>query len=88
MRLNGAEELQKKVDLSLIDLFNPEKRFMSHITIARVKKVTDKEKLLKKIDDTKLEDVKFKINTFYLMKSELTDDGPTYTILKKFEANG
>ena len=45
IRLNGKSlfELQKKIDDNLEDLFKPEQRFMSHITIARVKNIKNKE---------------------------------------------
>src|SRR3989338_347573 len=35
LHMAGCEELQRKIDGSLKGLFLPEKRFMSHLTIAR-----------------------------------------------------
>ena len=48
VKLNGKGifELQKKIDEDLKELFIPEKRFMSHITIARVKNVKDRKALI------------------------------------------
>ena len=48
LKLNSKEviELQKQIDSSLKNIFRPESRFMSHITIARVKDTPNKEKLL------------------------------------------
>ncbi len=42
LRINGAEELQRKIDFSLKEIFPEEKRFMAHLTIARIKKLKDK----------------------------------------------
>ncbi len=78
-------ELQKQIDEKLQDFFEPEKRFMSHITIARVKHVKDKKKLidiLKKINHKK---IKFKIDSFYLMESELKSEGPVYKVIEKYD---
>jgi len=77
-------ELQKQIDEKLSDLFEPEYRFMSHITIARVKKVYDKNgflEYLKKINTPKL---KFKIDKFFLKKSELRPEGPVYEDIEEY----
>ncbi|MFH1711460.1 MAG: RNA 2',3'-cyclic phosphodiesterase [Nanoarchaeota archaeon] len=77
-------ELQKKIDEKLKDLFEPEKRFMSHLTIARVKFVKDKKILLGELGKIKTQNLKFPVREFYLMKSELTEKGPIYEELEKF----
>ena len=77
-------ELQKKIDDSLKDLFAPEKRFMSHLTIARVKLVKDKKLFLEDIGKIKTQNLKFPVREFYLMKSELTEKGPIYEEIEKF----
>jgi len=86
VKLNGAEKLQKKVDESLKDLFKIEERFMSHITIARVKNIKDKKELLNYLDKVKIPNLKFKVNKFFLKKSELMDK-PVYTSLEEYEKN-
>ena len=45
---------------------------MGHITIARVKKLTDKNSLLKLIDAIKVNKVTFLVEEFYLKQSILT----------------
>ena len=44
--IKEIDELQKQIDKVLEGLFEPEFRFMSHITIARVKKVPDRKALV------------------------------------------
>lgn len=81
----GVFELQKEVDGSLSEIFHPELRFMSHITIARVKRTTDKTALLNYLKNLKTPKMKFLIKNFLLMKSELNPQGPTYTILERYK---
>jgi len=80
IKLNGKRtfELQKIIDEKLSDLFEPERRFMSHITIARVKRVYDKKGFLEYLKKLKVPKMKFKIDKFFLKKSELFDAGPVY----------
>ena len=86
IELSGKEvfDLQKKIDESLSGLFEPEARFMSHITIARVKSVKDKKSLLDYVKKIRLKNFKFKINEFSLKKSELLFEGPHYENLGKY----
>ena len=87
IKLNGKGifELQKEIDNELKDLFKPEFRFMSHITIARPKNVKKRKELLEYIKQIKIKNIKFKINDFYLMKSELFSEGPVYEDLEGFK---
>ncbi len=87
LKLDKAENLQKKIDESLSDLFEKEHRFMSHITIARVKNIKDKKIFLSDLNKIKINSVKFKVDKFYLMKSVLSDKGPEYEILKEYKAD-
>ena len=83
--LTGCNRLQKIVDNKLKDLFKPEKRFMSHLTIARVKNVEDKKKFLEELEKIKIPEIKFNVDKFYLMKSELTKTGPKYEVIERYE---
>ncbi|MBD3253031.1 RNA 2',3'-cyclic phosphodiesterase [Candidatus Pacearchaeota archaeon] len=83
--LKGAEELQKEIDDKLKDLFEPEKRFMSHITIARVKRVKKKKELLDYIDGMSVKKIKFLVEKFFLKESELFPEGPVYKDIKEYE---
>jgi 2'-5' RNA ligase len=84
LSLNNCEKLQKEIDSALKNLFEPEKRFMGHLTIARVKKVRDKKRFLDKISQIKINKKRFVVGKFYLMKSELTEKGPVYSVVEEF----
>jgi 2'-5' RNA ligase len=87
IKLLGKEiwELQKEIDKSLEGVgFKPEERFMSHITIARIKKVINKKEFLDYIKSLKHRKVRFKIKEFCLKKSELMSDGPVYTDVERY----
>jgi len=74
----GIFSLQKEIDKKLEDLFKSEERFMSHITIARVKNVPDRKRFLDYIKNIKVKKIKFKVEKFFLKKSELKPEGPVY----------
>lgn len=81
---DGIFQLQKDVDGVLSDGFEPERRFMGHLTLARVKKVNNKEKLFKFLEGMKISELKFLVDRFYLIKSELSSDEPHYELLGEF----
>lgn len=85
IHLKGAEKLQKEIDDKLSDLFEKERRFMSHITIARVKGVADRNALINYLESVKPSKLKFKVDRFFLRKSELKPDGPVYSDLRKYK---
>ena len=80
----GVWELQEKVDDVLADLFKKEERFMSHLTIARVKYVKDKDDFLDYIRNIRIRDIEFKVNRFKLKRSELGVLGPVYTDIEEY----
>tara|TARA_Y100000031_G_C8239575_1_gene395027 strand:+ start:157 stop:636 length:480 start_codon:yes stop_codon:yes gene_type:complete len=73
LHLNNVDELQKKIDNILP--FPKENRFMSHITIARPKKI---------IKIPNINKITFQIKSFSLQKSILTSEGPIYETLERF----
>ena len=75
--------LQKEIDNKLKNLFESEHRFMSHITIARIKHV-DKKNFYGYLASIKPEKIKFEVKEFYLMESELTTEGPVYREIGKY----
>lgn len=87
LHLKGAEKLQKKIDEILSGLFEKERRFMSHITIARVKNLDNKKEFLELLNGIKFEKIEFPINEFFLMKSDLNKKGPVYKVLERFNLN-
>lgn len=84
VKLDGADDLQKKVDESLWPIFKPEHRFMGHITIARVKRVKDKKILFKLLKEIEARDIEFNVKSFNLMVSELFPEGSKYRVIENF----
>ena len=76
--------LQPLIDNCLKDIFEPEHRFMGHITIARVKKIEDKQSFLKLINATTINKIIFTVREFYLKESILTNEGPIYKVINKY----
>lgn len=87
LHMKDCGVLQKQIDNALKNLFEPERRFMSHLTIARIKGIKDKEGFLQDLKKIKVEKIKFKVDNFYLMKSELTAEGPNYSVLEEYNLN-
>lgn len=75
-------ELQNKV-CEKLDLA-PDKRFNSHLTIARVNSVINKEDLLEYLKKINFKKLGFEVKEFLLIKSELTPRGPIYRVIEKF----
>ena len=76
--------LQSLIDNYLKDIFEPEHRFMGHITIARVKRIEDKQSFLKLINNTTINKIIFTVREFYLKESILTNKGPIYKVIDKY----
>ncbi len=79
-------KLQEQVVDKLEEIgFMKEKRsFQTHITIARIKAVVDKQGFLVFLENTEVKNIEFKIKNFKLVKSELTPHGPVYETIKEF----
>lgn len=89
---DGSKEilsLQQQIDEKLAPLkFKKEKDFHPHFTVARVKFLSPQDK--KEIRNALSENSKtvfgeFEAESFELMKSELTPEGPIYSVVKRFE---
>ncbi|MEK6855412.1 MAG: RNA 2',3'-cyclic phosphodiesterase [Nanoarchaeota archaeon] len=80
-------ELQKQIDESLKQFFKPEERFMSHLTLARIKYVKDKKDFVDYIKNISTKQITFKISSFKLKSSELKPLGPVYTTLQEYKLN-
>ncbi|MBI5803592.1 RNA 2',3'-cyclic phosphodiesterase [Candidatus Pacearchaeota archaeon] len=87
LHIKNAEGIQKEIDEKLSEIFKREKRFMGHVTIARIKKVENKKRFLEELIKIKIKKIKFEVNQFFLIKSELTSKGPRYEIVESFELN-
>ena len=80
----GIFDLQKKIDDVLKDMFDKEERFMSHLTIARVKNVKDRKIFLQELKKINVRDLKFEVDRFSLIKSVLTEQGAEYSVLEEY----
>lgn len=78
-------KLQEKIDGALEGCgFKKEERFMSHLTIARVKYVKDKKGFLEYVSNIGVKESEFKVSGFNLMKSELRTTGPVYNVIEGY----
>ncbi|MBW3023324.1 RNA 2',3'-cyclic phosphodiesterase [Candidatus Woesearchaeota archaeon] len=82
----NIRNLQKQIDTKLEGLFEKEKSFESHITIARVKHVENKKEYLENLGKIKTDKIPKKVSSFELIKSLLTPEGPVYEVLGQFKA--
>jgi len=80
-------ELKKIIDdkLNGIGVQLDGKDFSSHVTLARIKGVKNRDEFLKKLKEIKMKSMEFKVNKISLIKSELMKSGPVYKILKEFK---
>jgi RNA 2',3'-cyclic 3'-phosphodiesterase len=78
--------LQKQIDIALKDLFPIEERFMSHLTIARIKYLKSKAEFNDFIKSIKPKPLTFEVNEFKLNSSVLLPLGPVYTILESYSS--
>ncbi len=85
LKLEGTEELQRKIDNSLSDLLPKEARFMSHLTIARVKYVDNVKLFNQEISKIKISPLSWQGNSFKLMSSTLHREGPVYETLEEYK---
>lgn len=85
IRIIGAEKLQEEIDKILEPLFKKESGFMSHITIARVKAVSERKDFLEKISRIKAKWLEFNVDKFVLKESTLGKDKPVYEDLETYE---
>ncbi len=81
---NKIIELQQRLDDSLSSLFEKEDKFEPHITLARVKYISNKKDLQEKIRTIKPAQKEIKIDKFKLIKSKLTPKGSEYEDVEIF----
>jgi RNA 2',3'-cyclic 3'-phosphodiesterase len=83
----GIFDLQKQIDESLSTLFPKEQRFMSHLTIARIKQVKNLSGFYEYLSSIKPSNRTFKCNSFKLKASILKSPGPIYKTIKEYILN-
>jgi len=78
--------LAKQIEHNLSWLVKEEEReFKNHITLARIKKIENKEDFLYAVDNFGVPPLEFEIKEFVLKQSELTPEGPVYTDLSRYQ---
>ena len=77
------EELHSAIYERLKDIVKPEKSFIPHVTFGRVKYGKVELKKLE-IEDTE----SFVVDSFILFKSNLTPEGPVYSVVKRYNFGG
>lgn len=82
--------LQKEIDLSLKPIgFRPERDYRPHLTIARVREVSDKPKLQQFISSHKTSPFgPVQVSSVSLMQSQLGKGAPVYSELEIFKLGG
>jgi len=58
--------------------------FVPHVTLARIKGVSDIDRLQASLEAAPVPEMSFTLSGFSLKKSELTPDGPVHTLMKQF----
>lgn len=80
-----VKELHEQVDSVLEkEKFRRDREFESHITLARVKFIKNKEEFSKKLKEIRIKPLEFSTESFVLRKSELTSQGPIYKTIKEY----
>jgi len=80
--------LAAQVEDALAFQFERESReFKSHVTVARIKSIQayNYKKFLQEIDEVVLPEITWKVDSFVLKQSTLTQEGPIYEELKRYE---
>ena len=83
INLNKKDNVLNLAKLIDQEFMETEQRFSDHITLARIKNIKKKNEFMKKLE-TKITPINFKINSFELMESKLSKDGPKYTVLETY----
>ena len=81
------KEIHEKIDKVLEREFKKDKKFESHITLARIKNIKDKRKFIEEIKKIKVPEIEFEVNEIKLKRSKLTRDGPIYSDIYVFKLN-
>jgi 2'-5' RNA ligase len=78
------KKLREKIYNSLKDIALLDSRFESHVTLARVKAVRNKEEFIEKLRRLGVRKAEFGVTSFAFKKSTLTREGPIYEDIVKF----
>ena len=78
------KQLQMLVDQEIIDISPQSQEFKSHVTIGRIKGFKKKKDFLDSIELIKIEPLQFTLDSFELLKSELSRTGPKYKTIEEY----
>ena len=84
LSIKGCEKLQKEIDEKLVNFFEKEKRFMGHLTLARIKRIEDRKAFLNSLNRIKIPKLDFEIKEFKLKSSILDSKGPKYEDIETY----
>lgn len=81
-------KLQKDVDGKLKDLFQKDARFQPHLTLERIKFIdpSNRKRFVDEVKRIAVRPKDFFVDSFELVESVLTPDGPVYKIIETFGA--
>jgi RNA 2',3'-cyclic 3'-phosphodiesterase len=85
--ITNCENIQKEIDNALEGLHEKEKRFMGHLTIARIKNIPDRKKFNESMKNIEIKKMFFIADKFYLVESKLKKEGPEYKIIEEYNLN-
>lgn len=77
-------DIQGDIELKLNGLYPKDERFSVHLTLGRIKSVKNKDKFMKRLKEVDIPDLEFDVREIVLFRSELTKDGPKYSVIKRF----
>jgi 2'-5' RNA ligase len=86
--IENLKNISKKIDdqLSLIGFQKEKRDFSAHLTLARVKSLRNKDKILQIVEKYKETDfLNIKVDRIRLKKSQLTPKGPIYSTIREIK---
>lgn len=86
--LNSKELGELKVNIDTALGSRDDKPFKPHFTLARMTYVPDPEKLKKNFLSLPVNEFTFVVDRFKLIRSDITPEGPVYSEVAKFKAEG
>ena len=84
---NNSELLRLQKEIScLFTNCGDNKDFHPHVTLARINSLKESDKFIETLKRIKLSELEFSVNSFSLIKSELTPKGPIYEVIQTFHS--
>jgi 2'-5' RNA ligase len=77
-------DIQKQIEFATKGIGDAEKEFVPHITLARIKFIDNKKEFADSLKSLNPPPASFRLDSFKLIKSVLTPEGPVYEVLRDF----